>query len=61
MIQLGHYREAKRALLGALDTSEGFDRFLIKDKLQMAQWYIDHLKAKNAYHFAMRDPFPNMK
>ena len=61
MIELGHYKEATRALMGAMDAAEGFDKFLLKDKLQMAQWYLNHPNAKSGYHYAMRDPFPNMK
>ena len=61
MTKLGHFREAKRALLGAMGTAVGFDREVLNHALWRAQWYIDHPKVKNNEHFAMRDPFPGMK
>ena len=61
MTKFGHFQEAKRALLGAMDRAVGDEKVSLKYLLWRAQWFIDHPKVKNSEHFAMRDPFPNMK
>ena len=60
MVQLGHYKEGKREILGALDAAQGFERTLLIDRLCMTQ-SSSTTKSQERLLLWMRDPMPGVK